>query len=210
MEKKGGLKKLFGGKRKNFTGNSISSIMHWEKRNMSPKHPLISSSETVYRGFFDLRRDRLLRPDGQFLDYTSVVIGWSAAVILAQDDNGRFILNREYRHPTGQAILGCPGGRIEKGEDPRRAAERELLEETGYWSGQFTLLGSCYPSPSLCNQIIFFFHAKDATYRGEKDLDPFEFIETELKTEEELRHALKTGVPIDSLLCAALWYKSFI
>jgi ADP-ribose pyrophosphatase len=175
---------------------------------MKEQQPIINSSETIYRGFFDLKQDRLLRSDGQILDYTSVFIPWSAAVVLAQDRNGCYILNREYRHPIGQTILGCPGGRIEKEEDPRRAAERELLEETGYWSDDFTLLGTCFPFPSLCNQKIFFFYAKNAIRKEEKNLDPFEFIETELKSEEELRQELRIGTPIDSLLCAALWYKS--
>ena len=175
---------------------------------MKENQPIINSSETIYRGFFDLKSDRLLRSDGQVLNYTSVFIAWSASVILAQDAEGRYVLNREYRHPIGQSILGCPGGRIEKEEDPRRAAERELLEETGYYSDDYALIGTCFPFPSLCNQKIFFFFAKNAYRKEEKKLDPFEFIETELKTEEELRQELKMGVPIDSLLLAALWYKS--
>ena len=170
--------------------------------------PTITSSETVYRGFFDLKRDRLMRKDGQTADYTSIIIPWSASLVLAQDQEGRYILNREYRHPTGQTLLGCPGGRIEQDEDPRRAAERELLEETGYWSDDFSLIGSCYPFPGLCNQKIFFFHAKNAYRKADQAPDPFEFIQIELKTEEELLKEIKSGSLIDSLLCAALWYKN--
>lgn len=170
--------------------------------------PTVSSSETVFSGFFDVKLDRLVRKDGQTLDYTSIVLPWSASIVLAQTKEGLYILNREYRHPAGLSLLGCPGGRIENDEDPRHAAERELLEETGYWSDHFSLIGSCYPFPSLCNQKIFFFHAKDAYRKGTQDPDPFEFIQTELKSEEEVRDELRSGSPIDSLLCAALWYKN--
>jgi ADP-ribose pyrophosphatase len=170
--------------------------------------PTVTSSELVFRGFFDVRKDRLMRHDGELLDYTSIVLPWSASIVLAQDKEGRYILNREYRHPTGESLLGCPGGRLEEDEEPLKAAEREFYEETGYWSDHFTLIGSCYPFPSLCNQKIFFFHAKDAYLKGKQDPDPFEFIKVELKTKEELRKELKSGAPIDSLLCAALWYQN--
>ena len=76
--------------------------------------PALRSSRTVFRGFFDVRTDLLARSDGELFDYTSMVLPVDAAIIVAEDTEGRLILNREYRHPTREWILGCPGGRLER------------------------------------------------------------------------------------------------
>jgi ADP-ribose pyrophosphatase len=172
------------------------------------KPPSIRSSKTVYRGFFDLRTDLLMRSDGELFDYTSLVLHADSAIIIAEDCEGRVVLNREYRHPTGEWVLGFPGGRLEKGEDPIAGGQRELYEETGYWSDDLTLLGSSYPIPSLAGQRVYFLHAKQAVNQGTRKLDPFEFIDIELKTYPELQQAIISGRHIDSMMCAALWYKS--
>lgn len=172
------------------------------------KKPTLSSSKIVYRGFFDVRSDRIVRADGESFEYTCMVLPLDAAVVVAQTSDGLYIINREYRQPTGQWVLGCPGGRLEKDEDPIKGGQRELFEETGYWSDDITMIGCCYPLPSLLDQKIYFLHAKNAVLKSKQHLDPFEFIEIELKTEEQLHKEIKEGTHIDSIMCSALWYKS--
>ena len=167
-------------------------------------------SNIVYSGYFDLRKDLLKRQDGITADYTSIILAWDAVVIIAEDSEGRLILNREYRHPVGKAVLCCPGGKLEEGEAPLLGAKRELLEETGYSSKELTIIGSCYPLPGLCNQQIHYVYAKNATFERHQQLDPFEFIETELMTEEALKKAIQAGEPVDGILCTALFYKSHL
>ncbi len=123
--------------------------------------PKIQSSHLLYSGFFDLKQDLLEKPDGTTHLFTSILLETSAVVILAQDREGRWILNREYRHPTEKELLGPPGGRLEKGEDPLKGAQRELLEETGYWSEEIAHIGSCHPFPGICDQKIHYFFAKN-------------------------------------------------
>jgi ADP-ribose pyrophosphatase len=172
---------------------------------MSQK-PKIQSTKVLYSGFFEIKQDLLQKTDGQTLAYTSLVLSTDAAAILARDEQGRWILNREYRHPTGDYILGCPGGRLNEGEDPIEGARRELLEETGYWAETLELIGISYPSPSFCNQKIYYLFAKNAVKKGSQKLDPFEWIQTELKTDQELSEEIRTSTSVDSVLCAALWY----
>jgi ADP-ribose pyrophosphatase len=171
------------------------------------KKPSLCSSEIVYRGFFDIRKDRIMRSDGESFDYTCMVLPVDAAVVVAQTTDGFYITNREYRQPTGEWVLGCPGGRLEKGENPVQGGQRELFEETGYWSDEISIIGCCYPLPSLLDQKITFLHAKNAVLKSSQHLDPFEFIEIELKSEDELKKAIREGTHIDSVMCAALWYK---
>lgn len=171
------------------------------------KKPKVQSSKIVYKGFFDIRHDLLEREDGKVQSYSSLILSSDAAAVIAQDVNGRWILNREYRHPTGEYLLGCPGGRLEDGEDPIVGGQRELFEETGYWSDEIMLLGSCYPFPGICDQKIYYLFAKNAFKKGPQQLDPFEVIETELKTDEELKEEIRKKTSIDAVLCTALWYK---
>jgi ADP-ribose pyrophosphatase len=169
--------------------------------------PKIQKSKLLYSGFFDLRQDLLERADGLTHQYTSIILATDAVAILAQDQNGLWILNREYRHPTGKVLLGPPGGRLEKGEDPIVGARRELFEETGYWADEIVLLGSSHPFPGICDQKIHYLWAKNAVKKADQSLDPFEFIEIELKTDEQLRREIRSGSNVDGNLCAALWYK---
>jgi len=170
--------------------------------------PQVQESQIVYSGFFQVRQDLLRRSDGLMHPYTSVVLSTDAAAILGQDREGRWILNREYRHPIGAQILGCPGGRLEPGEDPIEGGLREFFEETGYWSDEIELLGVAYPFAGICNQKIYFLLAKNAYKKADPSLDPFEFIQTELLTEEQLRKQISDPHSlIDGILCSALWYK---
>lgn len=171
------------------------------------KKPKIKSSQYIYRGFFDVREDILQRADGEVHPYTSLILSSHAAAIVAQDTEGRWILNREYRHPTGEYILGCPGGRLEPGEEPLIGGQRELFEETGYWSDEIVIVGCCYPFPGICDQKIYYLWAKNAVKKSGQKLDPFEFIETELKTDTELRAEIRSRSNVDAVLCTALWYK---
>jgi len=170
--------------------------------------PKIQSTKTIFSGFFDVRQDILQRADGITHSYTSLILSTDATSILAQDPEGRWILNREYRHPIGSYILGCPGGRLENGEDPLLGGQREFFEETGYWSDEIELIGVAYPFAGVCNQKIYFLYAKNAVKKGPQTLDPFEFIQTELLTDEELRKEIASSNSlIDGILCSALWYK---
>ena len=169
--------------------------------------PKIKDSQILYSGYFDVKQDLLERADGLTHSYASLRLLHDAVAVIAQTYDGLYILNREYRHPIGQAILGPPGGTLEKGEDPILAAQRELFEETGYWSDEVTIVGCSHPFPGLCDQKIYYLYAKNTMKRSEPKPEPFEFIEVELMTDEQLRKELRNGTNIDGNLCTALWYK---
>lgn len=167
--------------------------------------PSVKSSTIVYNGFFDVKKDVLEKHDGQTGTYTSLVMSTPATVVLAQTEEGLWILNQEYRHPTAQIVLGCCGGRLEKDEDPKTAAQRELFEETGYWSDDIRLLGQCYQCPAITNQLIFYYFAANAKLKGNQKLDPLECIQPCLMTDGDLHLALASSLPIDASLFTAMW-----
>ena len=172
---------------------------------MKKSVPQVHASETIHRGFFQVRQDLLHTQEGISHSYT-LILTMDSTAILAQDIEGRWILNREYRHPTGKFLLGCPGGRLEPEEDPIAGGQREFYEETGYWSDEIILIGCCYPFPGLCNQKVYYLWAKNAFQKGTQKLDPLEIITPELKTDAELKEELRKENQVDATLCAALWY----
>lgn len=167
--------------------------------------PEVKESHIVHHGFFDVRVDTLQIPHGPKRPYTVLNIKSHAAAVIAETKDGKLLVTQEYRHPTGQWLLSCPGGRIDTGESPIEAARRELLEETGYGGGEFSLLGSIYPYPSVTNQQIFFVHAKNVEYQKPPTLEDFELIHADLKTPEELFQAIAAGSPVDGVFCSGLF-----
>lgn len=166
--------------------------------------PKILTSEILFSGYFNVRQDLIERSDGRKASYSHCVLPTDAAVTIAQTPDGAFVLNREYRHPTGGHIIGCPGGSLLPGEDPLIGGIREFHEETGYWSDEVELLGTVYPLPAICNQKITFISAKNAYLKGHQRLDPFEYIETILLTQDQIAAELSAGVILDGLLLTGL------
>lgn len=88
------------------------------------------------------------------------------------------ILVRQYRHGIDEITLEIPGGLVDFGEEPIKAAARECLEETGYSSEQEPIwIGECFPNPAFmnntCNSFVWF----DVEQTGKQSLDGTEEIE---------------------------------
>jgi ADP-ribose pyrophosphatase len=169
--------------------------------------PKVVNSKTLFEGYFNVQQDAIQRKDGKELFYSHCVLPTDAAVVIGETADGHFILNREYRHPTGKYILGCPGGSLLKEEDPIAGGLREFHEESGYWSDSVELIGISYPLAAICNQKIYFLWGKNAYLKGGQSLDPFEYIHTERKTEQELQKELLSGAVLDGLLLTALSFR---
>ncbi len=170
--------------------------------------PKILESKSLYKGYFEVKEERLELPQGLEKIYSVLVAPSDAAVVLAETETGEFVLNKEYRHPAGNWLYGCPGGSIDEGETPLESAKRELLEETGYSAKSFHFLGSAYPFPGSCSQQVHYILAKDAKYLKETEHEPFELIQVELKSEDDLNKEVKKGALIDGILCTALYFRA--
>ena len=58
--------------------------------------------------------------------YREHVLAGDAVIIMTITDNNEFIMIKEPRTPIGKTVLAFPAGMIEKGEDSKAAALREL------------------------------------------------------------------------------------
>lgn len=130
-------------------------------------------------------------PQGQDLLYTRLESP-SFASIVPITDSGRIVFVEVYRPPLGRRLLELPGGMIETGEPPRKAAARELAEETGYRARTIRSLGWYYPSPHLAGHRGHLFLAQGLT-PGTRRLDEAEDLRTRELPWKEAYTRLRDG-----------------
>ncbi|MBM3989707.1 MAG: NUDIX hydrolase [Planctomycetes bacterium] len=128
--------------------------------------PRVQSSAVLVAGrIFEVVREVVELPSGLRQDLTIVRHPGAVGVVALQAD-ARVTLVRQYRHAVGRELLEIPAGRLEAGEDPRRAALRELEEETGYRARCLESLGSFFPAPGFCSEELHLFLARDLAWAG--------------------------------------------
>lgn len=153
------------------------------------------SSELIYEGkIIDLYKDEVLCPNGE-KTIREVVRHCEACCIIAEQD-GKFILEEQYRYPQDSIILEFPAGKMEKGEDPKECAVRELEEESGYKANTMKYLGKMYPSVAYTDEIIHCFYATDLV-KTQRHLDSNEAINISWHSLEELEEMIKDGRIVD-------------
>lgn len=170
--------------------------------------PRIIRQQTLFDRFLTIHCDTLAYSDGHEHDYYTLIPKGDAVNVLAVTPEGDFVLTEEYRHPTRQFLLGCPGGYIDPNETPLQAAERELLEETGFVAEAFEEIGRAFPYPGISSQKIIYLRAKNARPQGRATPEQDEVIRPVVKSEREIREAIAAGVGVDGILCTALYFFS--
>lgn len=168
--------------------------------------PILKKRDLVHDKFFKVWEDQLHFGKAGLHNFYIVELRPVAVMVVARTREGLFVVNREYRHPTGQFVLGCPGGGIDNVESPLEAAERELLEETGYSAESFKVIGKNYPFPGITGQELYYVLAEGAYKKSSTNLEPTEILSTELLTLKELKQEIASGNNIDGLIAAALFY----
>ena len=150
------------------------------------------SGEGVYDGIFlKMKRDTVSLPDGQhavreYLEHPGAV------AILAVLDDGRILLERQYRYPIAQAVIEIPAGKLNAGEDPLLCAQRELQEETGYTAKHWSKIRRIHPVISYSTEFIDIYLAEGLS-PGPSRLDEEEFLDVFAAPLEELLHWVEMG-----------------
>lgn len=124
--------------------------------------------------------------------------------IVALTSAGESVMVRQYRFGIGACTLETPGGMVDDGETPLEAAQRELLEETGYRSDDWEYLGAVEPNPAFHPHLCHHFLARNVERVADPDLGPGEAIEIEICDLESLRAAIEDGSLRHSLALSAL------
>ena len=141
------------------------------------KWKLLDSEYLIRRPWLTARRDCVQLPDGTV----------------------------QYRHGLQDVFMELVAGTCEQGEDPLAAAQRELLEETGYAGGEWTPYGVLSANPTSMNNLSHIFLATGVERVAEQHLDDTEDIAVHLLTEQEVLALLRADRIKQALMAAPLW-----
>jgi ADP-ribose pyrophosphatase len=165
----------------------------------------ILRSKMIYKGpVFGVRRDEVLEPGG--LRTTREVVTHSGSVVvLPVFPDGRILMVRQYRHATRQYLWELVAGRIDQGESVKKAAVRELMEETGYRAKKFRLFLDMYPTPGFLEERMYVLLATGLT-AGQAQPEEDEKITIKLFRPAELQKMIRTRKLRDAKSIAGLLY----
>ena len=117
--------------------------------------------------------------------------------------DGKVALVKQFRYAYGEEVWEIPAGKLERGEDPEKAAVRELKEETGLSAERLEKLFTLYPTPGYTNEKIHVYEAVGAT-AGESSPDEGEFLTVVYLSVEEALAMVERGEICDGKTVAAL------
>ena len=166
---------------------------------------VLESEYLVRRPWLTARRDRLELPDGRIIPeyYVLEYPDWVNVVAITKD--GQFVMERQYRHAARKISLELPCGVMEEGETPLEAAQRELLEETGFGGGQWKKLMELSPNPSAMSNTTHCFLAIGVEKIAEQHLDETEELSVLFMTKEEVKRMLNENQICQALMVAPLY-----
>jgi len=166
-------------------------------------------SERIWQGrLLDVRRDRVSLPDGSAA-HREYIVHPGAVMVIAMLDAERLIVERQWRHPIGRALLEFPAGKLEAGEPALSCAVRELFEETGYRAAEWARAGITHNAIAYATEGIEVWFARGLA-AGERRLDAGEFLDVLEATADELEAAALAGELTDAkTLVGLLWLRNW-
>jgi len=152
-------------------------------------------------------RDTVKLPDGKTAT-REYIKHPGAVMVVPMLDDGRLVLERQYRHPIQQVLIEFPAGKVDPGEDRLVCAQRELLEETGYTAREWARAGELALAVGYSDEFIDIFFARGLTLTRPQ-LDEGEFVEVITATPAEFLEWCRDGLVRDSkTLAGALWVQN--
>lgn len=169
----------------------------------------ISSDEILAGNFLHICRDKVSLPDGRHTT-REYVVHPGAVMIVALLDDGRVVLERQFRYPLHAVMIEFPAGKLDAGESSLACAKRELQEETGYTAREWVKAGVLHPAIAYSTEFIDIWFARGLTL-GKQQLDSGEFLEVFSATPDELMRWCASGQVTDAkTLTGMLWLANML
>ena len=168
----------------------------------------ILSSEYLFNDlWFKVRKDRCETPQGKIVDpyYVYEFPTWVTALAITED--GKVVLEKQYRHALGETCIEIPGGCVDDTDSNyEEAIKRELLEETGYSFSSYEYLGKISANPSTNSNLMHMFLTKGGKKVALQELDHNEEIEIDLVTIDELKQLIKENKIVQAMHVTCIMY----
>ena len=164
----------------------------------------ISREHIIQDEWIDFRRSAYRYPDGRVFSPYYSYSRRDYTVIVASDTEGDYLCVRQFRQGIKVVTTEFPAGGIERSdskeygertaaEDALACAKRELMEETGYESSDWTHLLTIPANATISDNYAYVFMAKNCRKAGEQHLDETEYLNVVKLTAEEVEELIRTG-----------------
>jgi ADP-ribose pyrophosphatase len=166
--------------------------------------------KVMYDGnFITVCKDNVLLPDGS-TSTREYITHPGAVAVLALLDNGKLVMERQFRYPLHREFIELPAGKIDENEDILVCAQRELLEETGYVAREWIHLTTSWPCIGYADERMEYFLARGLTHQGSK-LDEGEFLEVfELSLPEALEWVRVGKIDDSKTIIGLFWLEKVL
>jgi ADP-ribose pyrophosphatase len=167
-------------------------------------------SELAWQGgFLRVRRDHARLPDGS-IHKREYIQHPGAAAMIALGDDGRVLIERQFRYPMQRVYVEFPAGKLDSGEASLATARRELLEETGYVADEWAFLTQIHPAIGFADEKLDIYLARRLTLHEAK-LDKGEFLEIDWVTVGWLVDELRAGrIPDVKTQIGTFWLEKLV
>ena len=167
------------------------------------KESRISGTETYHGPLLHVYHDRVRLPNGDESGRDSIR-HLGAVCIVPLTDDGRVVVERQFRYPLDMVITEIPAGKLDSADENRlSAAKRELHEETGLTADRWTYMGDFFPAVAYSTERISMYLAQGLHQREQK-LDKDEFLNVETRPLKELVDEVMAGEIVDIKTQAAI------
>lgn len=152
---------------------------------------------TAFQGcLLRLDVDKVELPDGKLAPREYIRHPGGVGVVALTEQN-EVLLVRQYRYPYAEILTEIPAGKRDPGEDPLTTGMRELEEETGYRAANYVSLGTLYPTPGCCDEVVYLYLATGLT-AADAHPDADEFLEVERCPLDEMVERVMAGEITDA------------
>ena len=167
----------------------------------------ISREHIIQDQWIDFRRSDYRFPDGKVFGPFYSYSRRDYCIIVASDEEGRYLCVRQFRQGIRQVTTEFPAGGIERkdgrqygtghgpdvAEDALEAAKRELLEETGYVSDEWKFLCAIPSNATMADNYAHIFEARNCRKAGAQHLDETEFLGVNSYSAAEIEEMMEKG-----------------
>jgi 8-oxo-dGTP pyrophosphatase MutT (NUDIX family) len=164
------------------------------------------SSEVVYETpWIKVRRDEVVTPSKKHLTYSYVKLAHRSAYIVAVNDKDEILLQYNFRYPIKKYTWGIPAGHSDEGESTLDAAKRELLEEAGLESDDWTNLGNLHQATGVGDISGDAFLARNVRLVTNKRDEAEDITEQKFLSQSALEDFIRKGKIDEGVVIAALY-----